>query len=223
MRSNNRFRGVWRCAMLAPLLAWACVSHAAPSAGAVMKMTGRASAATLDGDIRALQQNSPVNAGETVVTSQNSFVRMKLADGAFVVLRPNTRFQIAEYQFVENATDNRSVFSLLKGGFRAVTGAIGRLRPASVTYRTAVATIGIRGTDLEVMDCTSGCPDAPDSHEGLYFKVHDGAIDVDGIEFEQGEAGFKPPDGAPETIEFNAPSNPLNADPTPSADPADCL
>ena len=196
---------------------------AANEAGSVLKVVGRASAATQEGQIRTLAQNSPVNAGETVVTTTNSFVRMKLADGAFVVLRPNTRFQIADYKYVENAPDNRSVFSLLRGGFRAITGAIGKLNHSAVSYRTAVATIGIRGTDVEVADCTTGCPESPDAENGVYFKVHDGAIDVNGEQFNNQQAGLVPPNGDPEPIDFNDPNNPLNADPTPSADPQECF
>jgi FecR protein len=206
------------------LMVWLPSASAAEAAGEVTKMVGRASAATLDGDIRALKESSAVNAGDTVVTSTNSFVRMKLSDGAYVMLRPNTRFQIEDYQYAENANEGRSIFNLLKGGFRAITGAIGQRNHASVSFRTAVATIGIRGTDLEVIDCSLGCPDiSTTSNPGLYFKVHEGGIDVNGKGFDQNTGGFMPPGGEPTELDFNAPNNPLNADPTPSADPEDCL
>ena len=199
----------------------ACNVPAAQKAGEVTKLVGRATAATQEGDIRALQNSSPVNAGETVVTHPSSFMRMKLTDGGFVVLRPNTRFQIKDYQYAENASTNRSVISLLKGGFRAVTGLIGKRNHASVSFLTAVATIGIRGTDLEVLDCSDGCPDAPGTaNQGLYFKVHDGGIAVDGQEFKDGTAGFKAPGSVPVSINFHDPNNPLNSDPTPSATPS---
>ena len=44
-------------------------------------------------------------------------------------------------------SEDRSFFSLLKGGFRTVTGLIGKLRREQYRIDTAVATIGIRGTD----------------------------------------------------------------------------
>ena len=201
-----------------------CGALAAQPAGEVTKLAGRATAATQDGDIRALQDKSPVNAGETVVTSPNSFMRMKLTDGGFVVLRPNTRFQIKDYQYAENAESNRSIFSLLKGGFRAVTGLIGKQNHANVSFLTAVATIGIRGTDVEVVDCSDGCPDAPGTaNQGLYFKVHDGGIAVDGEEFKVDTAGFKAPGTEAVSIDFHDPNNPLNSDPTPSASPQECF
>jgi FecR protein len=184
------------CVQFTPVL------FAANQAGEVVKVIGRVSAAATDGDIRALVDGNAVNTGDTVVTSINSFARMKLTDGGYIVLRPNTRFQIADYNYAEKPAENRSVFNLLKGGFRAVTGLIGQRNRGGVSYRTAVATIGIRGTDLEAIDCTDGCPDlGTDVKRGLYFKVHKGAIDVGNLEggereeFDAGKGGIAELDG----------------------------
>ena len=209
------------------LIAASCfftVAQAAPQAGEVVKVVGRASAATAEGDLRRLDQGQPVNNGDTVITATSSFVRMKLSDGGYVVLRPNTRFQIADYNYSDKAEESRSVFSLLKGGFRAVTGLIGQRNHGAVSYRTAVATIGIRGTDLEVIDCSDGCPDlSVNAQEGLYFKVHQGGINVGDTPIDQGRGGFAQPGGHTVEIDFNDPGNPLNADPTPAANPDDCF
>ncbi len=200
------------------------VQAAANAAGEVVKVVGRASAATLDGNLRRLNEGTAVNSGDTVITATSSFVRMKLSDGGFVVLRPNTRFQIADYNYSDKPEDSRSVFSLLKGGFRAVTGIIGKRNRSAVSYRTAVATIGIRGTDLEVIDCSDGCPDLGTPPQlGLYFKVHQGGIDVNQTPFDAGKGGFAGSGLDPVEIDFDDPNNPLNSDPTPSADPEGCL
>lgn len=199
-------------------------SAAANAAGEVLKVVGRASVATADGQLRRLDQGHSVASGDTVITATNSFVRIKLSDGGYVVLRPNTRFQLADYRFAENAEESRSVFNLLKGGFRAVTGLIGKRNRSAVSYRTAVATIGIRGTDLEVIDCSDGCPDVGVATEqGIYVKVHQGGISVGDAPFEQGQGGFAPMGSDPIVLDFNDPRNPLNRDPTPAADPADCF
>lgn len=213
----------WLALILAA--AFALPVLAAQQAGEVLKVAGRASAASLEGEIRELADGNPVNTGDTVVTSHNSFVRMKLTDGGYVVLRPNTRFQIEDYNLVDDPAASRSVFNLLKGGFRAVTGLIGKRNRANVSFRTAVATIGIRGTDLEVIDCSDGCPDlGTEPKPGLYFKVHQGGIDVGNMPFEGGKGGFAGSDGSPPIeLHFDDPGNPLNKDPTPAADPADCL
>ncbi len=194
------------------------------AAGEVIKVVGQASAANEAGDIRQLQPGNPVNTGETVVTAPASFLRMKLSDGAFVVLRPSTRFQIADYKYTEDPAQSSSVFNLLKGGFRAVTGAIGKRNHNAVSYKTAVATIGIRGTDVEAADCTDGCPDLGlKVKRGMYFKVHQGKIKVNEKAFDPGQAGYVAIEGAdPVNIDFEDPASPLNKDPTPPADPDKC-
>jgi len=221
----NASRYFLRVALLAMLVGGMVpAAPAATAAGEVLKISGRAWAATAAGQIQALAESEGVHSGDTVVTGSNSFVRLKMADGGFIVLRPNTRFLIEDFEYAAGEDSGRSLFNLLKGGFRAVTGAIGRRNHANVSFRTAVATIGIRGTDIEVIDCSQGCPDINvNLKAALYFKVHQGGIGVNGRNFDQNQGGYMPPGGAPENLDFQSPDNPLNADPTPSADPADCL
>ena len=102
-------------------------------AGKVVSVAGRAAAATLDGDIRNLGSGGKVNTGDTVVTSRNSYVRLKLLDGASVILRPNSRFQIEDYNVAENEQENRSVL-VLQPHLRHLKGLVWRLlRPSGVS------------------------------------------------------------------------------------------
>lgn len=55
----------------------------------------------------------------------------------------------------------RAFFRLLKGGFRAVSGLIGRSDPAEYRVSTPVATIGIRGTDYWAVLCDATCATDP--------------------------------------------------------------
>ena len=192
--------------------------------GEVLKVIGQASAANDAGDIRALEQGAEVQLGETLVTGPNSFLRVKMADQGYIVLRPNSRFQVEKFKQSERDEENESTFNLVKGGFRAVTGAIGKRNKPGVAYKTAVATIGIRGTDLEVADCTAGCEEGGKLTKGLFFKVHSGTIAVNQREFPAGTGGFVPPDTRqPLQIKFDDPKSPLNKDPTPPADPDKCF
>ncbi|MEM7467610.1 MAG: FecR domain-containing protein [Pseudomonadota bacterium] len=184
---------------------WFSAANAA-EAGKVVSVAGRAAAATLDGDIRNLGSGGQVNTGDTVVTSRNSYVRLKLVDGASVILRPNSRFQIEDYKVADNDADNRSVFNLIKGGFRAVTGLIGKRNRRGVQVRTAVATIGIRGTNWEVVSCAGGsCGANPD---GDYYTVYEGGITVSNntgtLDINPGDYGYiAGPDAAPQGIPEN--------------------
>jgi hypothetical protein len=166
-RVEGAGRVAWLAGVLLALWVPAAAVHAAAEAGRVVTVAGRVAAATEDGDIRALSRGARVNSGETVVTSPHSFVRLKFIDGAYVILRPNTRFHIAAYKMADKPEENRSFFDLIKGGFRTVTGLIGKRNRRGYRVRTSVATIGIRGTDYEVRDCKGDC-----DRDGLFFKVH---------------------------------------------------
>ena len=212
----NRFTIV--CVALCVMVHAGAAVAAAGRAGEVKTVRGFASAASDSGSIRKLEKGNDVNSGETIVTSSNNFLRMQLTDGGYIVLRPNTRFQIEDYNLDEEPTQNRGFFNLVKGGFRAVTGAIAKRNRSNYKFRTSVATIGIRGTDLEVLDCTDGCPDlGTDTEPGVYLKVHQGEVDFGSLTYGQGQDGFGT--GVGDTVVIPDSQNPLTNNPTGSAEP----
>jgi hypothetical protein len=107
------------------------------------------------GDARAggtpVTQGQRVNSGTTMTTGGNAQVVMRFDDGQQVVLNQNTEFRIVDYRYGQNAREDRSVFDLVKGALRVVTGAIGQRNPAAFQLRAPQATIGIRGTDFMVV------------------------------------------------------------------------
>lgn len=212
----------------------AAAAEASAAAGAanVLLLTGRGTATSDDGTIRILIRGDEVFPGELISTGSNSYLNLKFRDGAYILLRPNSRFQIEEYKFegptpvekdtgepedeestsagaavaaakpgagkpvpskpvpskvegVEGAEapkpspakpapsavapppapkpaapapmvtasseqasgSTRAFFRLLRGGFRAVSGLIGKANVNDYRVSTPVATIGIRGTD----------------------------------------------------------------------------
>lgn len=162
-------------------------------AATVTLATGRASVVTPRGAIRAVTKSDGVNAGDTVITGPSSYVNLRFSDEGRVLIRPNSRFQVAEYRFtpepdkptnqrdrdVETQDRGNAVFRLLKGGFRSVTGLIGRENRENFEVRTPVATIGIRGTDFEARLCSGDCFDVdPMPQDGLYTGVFEGGIAV---------------------------------------------
>lgn len=151
-----------------------------PAATATM-VNGMVTVASGDGSIRELQLEGAVGPGDIVSTAADSYVALRFSDGTRVLLRPNSRFVIDEYQFNESASSTeevpegsgRSATRLLRGGLRAVTGAIARDNPENVEVRTPVATLGIRGTDLETRWCNNDCHDInPRPANGLYTGVN---------------------------------------------------
>ena len=120
-------------------------------AGSVHILKGRATATSASGDIRNIRKGSPLYSNETISTAAGSYSRLKLKDESWIMLRPGTRFYIESVEFEEDTQEGTGFFSLLKGGFRAVTGLI--KKKLNYRYSTTVATIGIRGTDFMARIC----------------------------------------------------------------------
>lgn len=187
------------------------VAAAADRAGDITLLTGRATAAGVSGEIRPLAKEGAVYPGEMINTGPNSYLNIKFTDGGRVLLRPNSRFQIEEYSYkaqpasaaqssspnVAAEPEGNSLFRLLKGGFRAVTGLIGERNRDNYKVRTPVATIGIRGTDFEARLCQGDCFDiSPAPADGLYTGVFNGGIQLDNeagsFNRDAGQYGFVP-------------------------------
>lgn len=123
---------------------------AAAGAARVDFAIGNVVAVQPDGVRRALQRGSEVAAGETVDTGSGRG-QLRFTDGAMVSLQPQTQFRIDAYEFRGSADGSeKGFFSLLKGALRTITGLIGKSDHKSYRLNTAVATIGIRGTEYAV-------------------------------------------------------------------------
>ncbi|BBI99573.1 hypothetical protein FGKAn22_12660 [Ferrigenium kumadai] len=131
-------------------------------AGKVGYMSGTLVAQRTDGTIKVLGPKSEVLAGDMLITAKDSYAQVLMNDGAKMTLRPHSNLKIESYQFrKEEPKADNAVFRLLKGGFRTITGLIGkRGDPDAYKLRAASATIGIRGTDFTSRLCaTQGCQD----------------------------------------------------------------
>lgn len=90
--------------LIAPLALFAGLAaqlaQAAP-AGEITLLTGRGTATSVDGAIRTLAKGDPVYSGEVVNTGASSYLNIKFADDGFILLRPNSRFQIENFAYVK--------------------------------------------------------------------------------------------------------------------------
>jgi len=157
-----------RLALGAILSAGALLAHA-ETVGRVLLAAGDASALR-DGKPVRLAFNAPIESKDVLRTGAASSLQVRFIDEGLISLRENSEFAIEEYRFSgkEDGTE-RGFFSLVKGGFRAVTGAIGKTQNANYKVRTETATIGIRGTDYAVRDCRGDCGSGVKN--GLYGTV----------------------------------------------------
>jgi UDP-GlcNAc:undecaprenyl-phosphate/decaprenyl-phosphate GlcNAc-1-phosphate transferase len=128
-------------------LALALVLADSALAGGVVQM--------LRGDVRAARQSVSLNQhlqpGTTLTTGPRAQVVIRFDDGQHVVLHENTEFRIVDFRYdAADARMDRSVFDIIKGGLRVVSGAIGRRNPAAFALRSPQASLEIRGTDFMV-------------------------------------------------------------------------
>lgn len=137
----------------------------------------------------ALKQGDAVQAGDTIATGEKSRAQILMNDGARVALRANSRYRVDQFslpasvgagtQATATNAEGVSVATLLKGGFRSSTGAIGKDGAGTYEVRTPIGTLGIRGTDYTALWCQGDCADVPAAaaaRNGMYLATHAGAI-----------------------------------------------
>jgi hypothetical protein len=147
-------------------------------AGYVSNLSGPLFAVKSDGTRRVLSTQSVVNPGDTLVTEDKTYARVRFTDTSEVTLRPSTQFQIENYAFDRAAPEkDSSLFRLFKGALRTVTGLIGK-RGSVDAYKlsTATATIGIRGTIFGVTVCLPGT--CGSLAAGTYVNVIEGSVAI---------------------------------------------
>ncbi|RPI43762.1 MAG: hypothetical protein EHM59_14565 [Betaproteobacteria bacterium] len=145
--------------LVALLVAGAAQTTWAQTAGTVTHLSGTLSVMRPDGSARILSRRSEVNSGDLLATQRDSYAQINFTDGSTMTLRPNSQIRIEDYRFAQDRPQEDSSFvRLLKGGLRTITGLIGK-RGNMDAYRigTSTATIGIRGSSGDTMDCTEGC------------------------------------------------------------------
>lgn len=145
----------------------------ATGAGVLLEASGSVTAISPDGKTRILQKGSTLQPGDTAITGKDGRAEIRFTDNSLVSLRPESQFRIDEYHYVatrpgKSDGNDKGFFSLVKGGFRTVSGAIGKLQRSNYAVKTPAATIGIRGTEYTAV-----------LESGLHVAVHHGEISLD--------------------------------------------
>ena len=146
----------WLASLAAVALLLPAFAHA-QSAGEVEFSRGVGFAQSPGEGPRTLGKGLALKEGDRLTTSETATVIIKLHDGTRMTVRPNSELVLQQYQFRENAQDNSFLMQMIRGGFRAVTGAITKNAPNAARIQTHTATIGIRGTDFDARVCAKDC------------------------------------------------------------------
>lgn len=143
----------------------ASLALAAP-AGQISASTGFVTIAAPQQAPKSAKNGSGVEEGQVVTTGTNGQAVIRFQDGQTIALKSNSIFKVNSYKYDQASPEKgESVFALLQGGLRAITGLIGDRNKAGWRLATPTATMGIRGTDFLVA-----------IQQATFVKVNSGAV-----------------------------------------------
>ncbi len=150
-----------------------CLGAMAQEAGKVSRVSGQASVTSASNQTKELKRDDVVSVGDTVSTSKDSQVMVRMKDNSSLLVRSESKIKIDAFQFENKPSDNATT-SVVAGTLRAVSGQIAKAQPQNVKFEAGTATIGIRGTDIELAIVPEGRKD----RAGVYNYVHDGSVQM---------------------------------------------
>ncbi len=95
-----------------------------------------------------LQVGAEVFEGDTIVTDSNGAVGIIFSDGAVLTLGPSGKLIVENFLFKPADQKVSFISRVVKGSVAFMSGAIGRISPGSVQFKTPTATLGLRGTKI---------------------------------------------------------------------------
>lgn len=142
----------------------------AGTAGRVNFIAGEVTVTSIDNSTHTLYKGDLINAGDKLETSKNGRLQIRFTDGSILSLKPNSIFSVEKYSFSRDTPEQGNVvFNFVRGGFRTISGAIGKVNRMNYRMNTPFATIGIRGTDYS----------ASVKNEKVFVTVTDGKVHAD--------------------------------------------
>jgi len=127
---------------------------------------------------RILGAGEPLDARDTISVARDSWAILEFSDQTRVTLRPNTVFRLDSYKA---DAPEAMLLGLVKGGLRVVTGLFGKRNPQGVRVQTAVATIGIRGTEFDARLCEADCAQEERLHPALRPQTVARVVEMKGV------------------------------------------
>ena len=150
-----------------------CAAARAQTAGTMDFVQGGATISAADGTRRPARAGGVIAVGESIETAADGEVHAILIDGGMLAVRSASLVKIDAFRAVGDARDE-SRLQLLRGALRAVTGWLAKVNPRNVAYLTPTATVGVRGTDFDLLHNIPGGGE----QAGTHARVRDGAVGI---------------------------------------------
>ncbi len=188
--------GLPRPFILAIAMTLACVFAPDAQAARIMFLNGQIQIQRGDRLLRAVV-GSRLRQGDEFISDANSEALLRFDDGARLALRAESRLEIKALKLKGAPAYRQKTIMIVKGGLRYISGRA--TAKNNVSFVTSTATIGIRGTDIEIAISEDAINTDP---AGTYLKVNTGiatlaAVDGTQVEVEVGQIAFG---GEPEVV-----------------------
>jgi hypothetical protein len=132
--------------------------NAIQASAKVVMHEGSLSATDASGQQRVLVNGGAVYPGDLVETGSAARAVLAFRDESRITLGAASRFRVDNFVFdAGNAKEGRFLVSLLRGSLRALTGLVSKANHRNVLFTTPTATVGIRGTGLDLDCADNGC------------------------------------------------------------------
>lgn len=194
------------CLLIAVFLSIPALS--AEIAARVIIAKGTVVAQGSDGN-RALKRRSEVFRGDVIRTGPASSVQLRFVDKALMTIKANSELNIEEYVVKsDEGSSEQALLTLVKGGFRTITGSIGKGDKSAYKVSTPAASIGIRGTAYEIAQESGGSFIIGVYGGGIRVENQAGSIDL-GLDADYNYSRVSP-NAAPKGLLSPPPSFGLN-------------
>lgn len=136
-----------RIIILAALSVLAVTAHAAPPSEIGKTTEARHATAQVEGTLRLLAVPDAVHLGETIETAENGGAKFILRDQTAFTVGPGTRLILDKFVYDPERGVGEIALRNTKGAIRFFSGG---LKSDSYELRTPTASVGVRGTILEL-------------------------------------------------------------------------
>ncbi|MGU3359538.1 FecR domain-containing protein [Methylobacterium sp. M6A4_1b] len=123
-------------------------AQAAPQQVGVVAKVDRQAVASQAGQARDMAPQGPVFFKDMIRTGAESRLEAKLADDTVLTLGENGRITVDEFVYKPGAQGGKLALSVARGAFLFVGGKIEGPSGGNVAIKTAVGTLGVRGTTV---------------------------------------------------------------------------
>lgn len=97
---------------------------------------------------RPLVSGEDVFMGDAIATGDAAGLQLLLLDESVFTIGPNAEIVVDEFVYDPATGTGKLSASFLRGGFRLVSGLIGKTEPENIEVQLPTATVGVRGTSV---------------------------------------------------------------------------